>query len=120
MPRLYSHPHEYSKKFLANYLCIGFVPGGIAMIIVSGNDFVIVSARMVHRPGVSGTPGGRCPGLLQMSCCLLQSRLSEDLQGRPSRTYPSSPDPLLSSQQSQNWVRAGAGNGPVDATVEKE
>ena len=30
MPRLYSHPREYRKIFLANYLCIGFVPGGIA------------------------------------------------------------------------------------------
>ena len=29
MPRLYSHPREYRKIFLANYLCIGFVPGGI-------------------------------------------------------------------------------------------
>ena len=28
MPRLYSHPREYRKKLLANYLCIGFVPGG--------------------------------------------------------------------------------------------
>ena len=28
MPRLYSHPREYRKIFLANYLCIGFVPGG--------------------------------------------------------------------------------------------
>ena len=24
---LYSHPHEYRKRLLANYLCIGFVPG---------------------------------------------------------------------------------------------
>ena len=29
MSRLYSHPREYRKKFLANYLCIGFVPGGM-------------------------------------------------------------------------------------------
>ena len=28
MPRLYSHPREYRKVLLANYLCIGFVPGG--------------------------------------------------------------------------------------------
>ena len=28
MPHLYSHPREYRKIFLANYLCIGFVPGG--------------------------------------------------------------------------------------------
>ena len=28
MPRLYSHPREYRKILLANYLCIGFVPGG--------------------------------------------------------------------------------------------
>ena len=28
MLRLYSHLREYMKKFLANYLCIGFVPGG--------------------------------------------------------------------------------------------
>ena len=28
MPRLYSHPRECRKIFLANYLCIGFVPGG--------------------------------------------------------------------------------------------
>ena len=26
MSRLYSHPREYRKHFLANYLCIGFVP----------------------------------------------------------------------------------------------
>ena len=25
---MYSHPGEYRKIFLANYLCIGFVPGG--------------------------------------------------------------------------------------------
>ena len=25
MSRLYSHPREYRKKILANYLCIGFV-----------------------------------------------------------------------------------------------
>ena len=30
MPRLYSHPREYRKIFQANYLCIGFVPGGMA------------------------------------------------------------------------------------------
>ena len=30
MPRLYSHPRGYRNKFLANYLCIGFVPGGTA------------------------------------------------------------------------------------------
>ena len=29
MPRLYSHLREYRKILLANYLCIGFVPGGI-------------------------------------------------------------------------------------------
>ena len=28
MRRMYSHPGEYRKIFLANYLCIGFVPGG--------------------------------------------------------------------------------------------
>ena len=28
MPRLYSHPGEYRKILPANYLCIGFVPGG--------------------------------------------------------------------------------------------
>ena len=32
MPRLYSHPREYRKIFLANYLCIGFVPGGIQSV----------------------------------------------------------------------------------------
>ena len=28
MSRLYSHPREYRKKILGNYLCLGFVPGG--------------------------------------------------------------------------------------------
>ena len=28
MRHMYSHPGEYRKVFLANYLCIGFVPGG--------------------------------------------------------------------------------------------
>ena len=32
MPRLYSHPREYRKIFLANYLCIGFVPGGTSTV----------------------------------------------------------------------------------------
>ena len=33
---LYSHPREYRKKhFLANYLCIGFVPGGILALLYS-------------------------------------------------------------------------------------
>ena len=32
MPRLYLHPREYRKRFLANYLCIGFVPGGNSQI----------------------------------------------------------------------------------------
>ena len=32
MSRLYSQPREYRKIFLANYLCIGFVPGGIFVI----------------------------------------------------------------------------------------
>ena len=32
MSPLYSHPREYRKKLLANYLCIGFVPGGIATV----------------------------------------------------------------------------------------
>ena len=31
MLRLYSHPREDRKKSLANYLCIGFVPGGIPL-----------------------------------------------------------------------------------------
>ena len=30
MSRLYSHPRECRKIFLANYLCIGFMPGGIS------------------------------------------------------------------------------------------
>ena len=34
MPRLYSHPREYRKIFLANYLCIGFVPGGTSAHVV--------------------------------------------------------------------------------------
>ena len=29
MRHMYSHPGEYRKIFLANYLCIGFVPGGM-------------------------------------------------------------------------------------------
>ena len=29
MRHMYSHPGEYRKIFLANYLCIGFVPRGI-------------------------------------------------------------------------------------------
>ena len=29
MRHMYSHPGEYRKVFLANYLCIGFVPGGM-------------------------------------------------------------------------------------------
>ena len=33
MPRLYSHPREYRKIFLANYLCIGFVPGGNSLAL---------------------------------------------------------------------------------------
>ena len=28
MRRMCSHPGEYRKILLANYLCIGFVPGG--------------------------------------------------------------------------------------------
>ena len=28
MRHMYSHPGEYRKLFLVNYLCIGFVPGG--------------------------------------------------------------------------------------------
>ena len=28
MRHMYSHPGEYRKIFPANYLCIGFVPGG--------------------------------------------------------------------------------------------
>ena len=28
MRHMYSHLGEYRKIFLANYLCIGFVPGG--------------------------------------------------------------------------------------------
>ena len=28
MRHMYSHPREYRKIFLGNYLCIGFVPGG--------------------------------------------------------------------------------------------
>ena len=31
MPRLYSHPREYRKIFLANYLCIG--SGGMVMVL---------------------------------------------------------------------------------------
>ena len=33
MPCLYSHPGEYRKIFLANYLCIGFVPGGNLAVV---------------------------------------------------------------------------------------
>ena len=29
MRRMYSHPAEYRNILLANYLCIGFVPGGM-------------------------------------------------------------------------------------------
>ena len=34
MRHMYSHVGEYRKIFLANYLCIGFVPGGIADISI--------------------------------------------------------------------------------------
>ena len=34
MRHMYSHPGEYRKIFLANYLCIGFVPGGTHLVAV--------------------------------------------------------------------------------------
>ena len=33
MSHLYSHPREYRKIFLGNYLCIGFVPGGNPAVV---------------------------------------------------------------------------------------
>ena len=43
MSRLYSHPREYRKVLLGNYLCIGFVPGGISQ----GITFVRSSCQRV-------------------------------------------------------------------------
>ena len=33
MRRMYSHQGEYRKIFLANYLCIGFMPGGSQKLV---------------------------------------------------------------------------------------
>ena len=58
MRRMYSHPDEYRNIFLANYLCIGFVPGGIS---------VVVSERMVTTlPGQQMTKSSRREGLKKM------------------------------------------------------
>ena len=39
MRRMYSHPGEYRKIFLVNYLCIGFVPGGTPSgVVLLGKD----------------------------------------------------------------------------------
>ena len=42
MPRLYSHLREYRKRFLGNYLCIGFVPGGNQVVKALNDTKVIV------------------------------------------------------------------------------
>ena len=48
MPRLYSHPREYSKIFQVNYLCIGFVTRGYALILV-GRKITYEKSLAIHR-----------------------------------------------------------------------
>ena len=49
MSRLYSYPREYWKKFLANYLCIGFVPGVTKVTSVSLPPCMSVKQPKVHQ-----------------------------------------------------------------------
>ena len=57
MSRLYSHQCEYRKIFLGNYLCIGFVPGGISPPVsrtvsnstINGRNRAIVIAESLVR-----------------------------------------------------------------------
>ena len=68
MRRMYSRPGEYRKIFLANYLCIGFVPGGtlsrrdapkVAILEASCADTISPQRRMqgvVNMGGVVKTP----------------------------------------------------------------
>ena len=41
MRRMYLHPGEYRKILLANYLCIGFVPGDSVCSIATLNGVSI-------------------------------------------------------------------------------
>ena len=67
---MYSHPGEYRKIFLANYLCIGFVPGGNAVALLSGEvekmlqmwhleqkaEVVVVVVAFLGLPILAGNP----------------------------------------------------------------
>ena len=59
MRNLYSHPGECRKIFLANYLCIGFVPGGMAKLPKS---------RVLWRGWRQNTKGRGWPH--HVNCCL--------------------------------------------------
>ena len=48
MSRLYSHPCEHRKIFLGNYLCIGFVPGGIVLLILSCQVTSIITQQLTY------------------------------------------------------------------------
>ena len=48
---MYLHPGEYRKIFLANYLCIGFVPGGIVQL-KSGLGFATYGSPLVWKLGL--------------------------------------------------------------------
>ena len=52
MSRVYSHPREYRKILLGNYLCIGFVPGGNLLSFV----FVVIVCRKEQGDSKSSLP----------------------------------------------------------------
>ena len=72
MPRLYSHPREYRKIFLANFLCIGFVPGGNFgtdiprrrpwQNFVLNNFGLVPNLRGPKRRSIARTYSGDCQG----------------------------------------------------------
>ena len=63
-PRLYSHPREYRKIFLANYLCIGFVPGGTSAMSVSQHVLLVRPQDIVGDSGSRGPERASLPGSL--------------------------------------------------------
>ena len=48
MRRMDSHPGEYRKTFLANYLCIGFAPGGTVRRVEHDMLNTLVNMFVIH------------------------------------------------------------------------
>ena len=83
MRRMYSHPGEYRKIFLANYLCIGFVPGGMRVKVKKPRSIAKQPFQVRWTKDMAAVMGPTLQ-ILELLCSkLTKTNLSRAFLGKP-------------------------------------